>query len=402
MPDQTGRNITVAYKAQPVLGTPATGAGATVFRYSGGAGLSLSKNKIRSSESRNDGMSTLGRHGHRSVAGGYNNAVSLGTFDPLFAGIMRGAWSAPLVVTQATAGLTSITTVADGIVASAGSFITAGFKVGDVVRLTDHSTVANNNRNLRLVGVSALKLTTAETLTVNAVADTTFTITRPKKLVNPAAPIRQLFTFEEYEQDLDASNLFPDVRVASLRLRLGAENELMSEFGLVGRDQQVLEGAAAPNFTSPAQTASIGLVAADASIRLGAQTLATLTAFDIAFNNNARTHPVAGSLVSRDVYEGNLAPLTGTISCIREDMELLKKFIAEEQLSLHLLFAEPDAEPKDFFSLYVPLLTLDGNTKNLGQDGPLIQSIPFEAGVQLNSAGGVNDVTMAAFQSSAA
>lgn len=400
MPDQTGRNIVVAYKAQPTLGVAATGAGATVFRYSGGSGLSLRKGKLRSSESRSDGQSTIGRHGHRSTEGSYNNPVSLGTFDPLFAAIMRGTWDAPLVITQATAGLSSITTVADGIVAAAGSFLTAGIRKGDVFRLSNHATAANNNRNLRAVDVTALKITTAETLVVNAVADSDFSITRPKKLINPAVPVRQLFTFEEYEQDQDAASLFPDVRASSLRLRLGPENELMAEFGFVGRDMQILEGAAAPNFTNPVQSATIGLSAADASIRLGAQTVVNLTAFDIAFNLNARTQPVIGALVSPDVYEGNLAPLTGTISGIRSDMELLKKFVNEEQLSLHLLFVEPDAEPKDFISLFLPLMTFDGNTKPLGQDGPLIQTIPFEAGKNLVS--GNTDLTMAAFQSSAA
>lgn len=402
MADQTGRNIVVAFKAQPVLGAPATGAGATVFRYSGGAGLSLSKGKLRSSESRSDGQSTLGRHGHRSVGGGYNNPISLGTFDPLIAAIMRGTWDAPLVITQATAGLASVTTTANTIVASAGSWITAGLRVGDVIRPSGLTDAGNNNRNLRIVGLTATVITVAETLIANAVADNAFSITRPKKLINPAAPVRQLFTFEEYEVDQDASSLFPDVRVSSLRLRLGPENELMADFGLAGRDMQVLESAAAPNFTNPVQTATIGLSAADASIRVGSQTVVTLTGFDIAFNLNARTQPVIGALVSPDVYEGNLAPLTGTISGIRGDMELLKKFVNEEQLGLHLLFAEPDAEPKDFLSLYLPLLTFDGNTKNLGQDGPLIQTIPFEAGKQLNSAGGINDLTMAAFQSSAA
>lgn len=402
MPDQSARSISVAFKEQGALGTPATGAGASAFRYTGGGGLALSKNKLRSGESRSDGLSTIGRHGHRSVAGGYNAALSLGTFDALLQAIMRGTWSAALTITEATAGLTSITTTANTIVASAGSWITAGLRVGDVIRLSGHSTAANNDRNLRIVGLTATVITVAETLTANATGDTTFTITRPKKLINPALPVNRYFTFEEREEDIDASLLFPDCMVSSLRLTMTPEGEVALEFGLVGRDMQVLEGAASPNFTTPATTATVGLVAADASVRLGNQTIASLTAFDLSLNLGVTTQPVIGSLVPRGPYAGNLQPITGSISAIREDMELVKKYLNEEQLSLHFLLVEPDSEPKDFLSVYLPLLTFDGNTKNLGNDGAYIQTIPYEAGKQLNAAGNVNDLTMIAFQTSAA
>lgn len=399
MPDQTGRNISIAFKAQPTLGVPATGAGASVFRYSGGSGLNLRKNKIRSSESRSDGQSTLGRHGHRSVEGGYNAPLSLGTFDALLEAIVRGTFDAPLSITNTQ--MTSITTTANTIVAAGGSWITQGLRIGDVIRLTGHAQAANNGKNLRIVGLTATVITVAETLVADATADSTFTITRPKKVINPAIPVRRLFTFEERYEDLDSSELFPDVRVSSLRIRMPAEGEVSLEFGLVGRDMQVLEGAASPNFTSPTPTASLGLVAADASIRLGSQVITTITALDFALNLNATTQPVIGSMLSRDVYDGNLQPITGTFSAIRDDMEMLKKYLNEEQLALHLLLVEPESEPKDFISVVLPLLTLDGNTKNLGQDGPLIQSIPFEAGKQTNAGGGINDQTMIAIQSSA-
>jgi hypothetical protein len=223
MPDQTGRNVSVAFMAQPTLGTPVSGAGATYFRSSATGGLALSKNKVRSNEIRSDGQSTLGRHGSRSVSGSYPADATLGTHDALFEALVRGTWAAPLVITEATAGLTSITTTTNTIVAAAGSWITAGLRKGDVFRLTNHSTAANNNKNLRIVDLTASTITLpAGSLTLNAVADTSFTITRPKKLVNPAIPTRRLFTFEEREEDQDASSLFPDCRVSSCHDHAGA------------------------------------------------------------------------------------------------------------------------------------------------------------------------------------
>ena len=45
----------------------------------------------------------------------------------------------------------AITTTTSTIVAAAGSWITAGVRVGDIVTLTGHSTAANNSLRLRSV-----------------------------------------------------------------------------------------------------------------------------------------------------------------------------------------------------------------------------------------------------------
>lgn len=402
MADQLARNVTVAFKAQPVLGVPATGAGASIFRYNSGGGLSLTKNRVRSNESRNDGQSTLGRHGSRSVAGSYPADATLGTFDALIEAVVRGTWSPTLTITSASpGGVSSLATTANTINGPAGSnLFTAGVRVGDIIRLGGLPDVSNNNRNLRATGGAGNVITVAETLVANAALTTTFTITRPKKLIQPAVPVRRLFTFEEIEDDLDASTLFPDCRVSSCKVTLAADGMVMLEFGIVGRDASVLEGAASPNFTAPIATATLGLVAVDASIRLGATSIASLTSCDFTMDLRAGTTPVVGANTSPDVYDNNMGPIAGSLSAIRRDMTLLKSFIAEDQLSLHLLLVEPDSEPKDFLSFYLPLLTLDGNTKNFGADGPLIQTVPFEAGKLLSSTNG--DLTMVQIQSTAA
>ncbi|TIL83592.1 MAG: hypothetical protein E5Y76_02090, partial [Mesorhizobium sp.] len=93
-------------------------------------------------------MSTRGRHGLQKTAGAYISELSLGGFDDILEAVMRGTWSsANLQLTQAD--FTSITTGANTIVFAAGSPISLGVKVGDVWRLTNHSSAANNSINLR-------------------------------------------------------------------------------------------------------------------------------------------------------------------------------------------------------------------------------------------------------------
>jgi hypothetical protein len=184
---QTGSNALIATKKQVGLGVAASGAGASVLRIAGGAGVKLAKQAIASAEVRNDGMSTRGRHCTQQVTAAYNAEASLGALDPYIEAIMRGLWDAT-GLTKTQADFTSLTTVADGILLNTGSPIAMGFRVGDVIRAAGLPDAANNGRNLRIAGLSANKITTAETLTANAVADTTCSLT--KRLINPISRSR--------------------------------------------------------------------------------------------------------------------------------------------------------------------------------------------------------------------
>src|SRR5262245_14446568 len=146
---QTGSNGQVSYKKQAGLGVAASGAGANVLRISGGAGVKLAKQAIASAEIRSDGMSTRGRHGTQQVSAAYSAEASLGALDPIIEAVMRGVWDAT-GLTKTQADFTSLTTVADGIIWNTGNPITAGFRVGDVIRAAGLPDAANNARNLRI------------------------------------------------------------------------------------------------------------------------------------------------------------------------------------------------------------------------------------------------------------
>lgn len=394
---QTARQIEVAYKEQSVRGTAESGAGATGFRANSG-GLNLTKEPIRSNENRRDGQTTRGRHGSRSVAGQYVADLSVGTFDALIQAFLRGTWSAVLTVTEATAGLTSITTGANTIVAGAGSWITAGLRVGDVIRMTGHSSAGNNDRNLTIIGLTADTITVAETLTVNAVADTAFSITRPKKVMPGST--RRAFTFEEREIDIDGSETFEWCRVGSMEVSLQPNNMALITFGLVGRNMTVEEGGASPVFTDPVYTTSQGLTAVEAKLILGSDQVVDLTGMTIRFDRRASGEPVIGSVLTPDVFENTLE-MSGSITGLRQDFSRTQSFLDEDDLSIVMVFAENETEPADFIALNIPYLSLATSSKSeLGQDGPRTQTLDLMIGK--DERGGAYEATMVAFQSTAA
>jgi hypothetical protein len=168
---QTNSNALIAYKKQSGLGTPAAGSAASLLRIAGGNGVKLSKAAIASAEVRNDGMSTRGRHGTQAIIAAYNAELSLGSHDPIIEAIMRSTWDS-VALTKTQTDFTSLTTGANTIVLASGNPITMGFRVNDVIRLAGLNATGNNSRNLRITSLSATTITVAETLTVDAVADT--------------------------------------------------------------------------------------------------------------------------------------------------------------------------------------------------------------------------------------
>ncbi|MCF1744729.1 phage tail tube protein [Paradevosia shaoguanensis] len=392
---QSGRNIAVSYKPEVAFGQLPGSAGAKAFRPNSG-NLTLGKEPIRSNEIRRDGMTTRGRHGSRTVTGQYAGDLSVGTFDDLLEAVFRGTFSPALTLTEAD--FTSLTTTANTIVAASGDWLALGLRVGDVIRLADHASAANNGRNIRIADLSATTIIVADTLTVNAVADTDVSLTRPKKLIQGLVP--RSFTVEEHEADIDGSEVFKGVRVGSVQVQMQPNGMCILTFGLVGQDMEVMTGASAPYFTDPAETVSVGLTAVEAKILLGADEVLDISSIDLTLNLNASGVPVVGSVLTPDVFT-NLATVEGTITALKQDVARSEQFLNEDVLSLQLLFEEQGGAPADFCSFFLGNFTLATATKGeLGQDNARTQSFTLLTGV--DERGGAYDRTIIKYQTSAA
>lgn len=382
---QTQNNILIAYKPEVTFNVAVSGASGYQFRPNSGGGLSMAQAVINSNEIRSDGKRSIGRYGSRSVTGGFAGDLSVSTFNPLIEASMRSTWVAPVAITNAT--MTSITTTTSTIVAAGGSWITQGVRVGDVVRLSGHSTAANNDKNLRVIGVTATTITVPTgDLVLDAVADTTFTLTIQRKVNQGATPVRRSFTFEEYEQDIDQSELYTGCRVSSLKITGNPDAMATIEFGIVGADMSPLATGSSPTFTSPTLTSTIGLTMVDATIRWGGSDVTVLTGFDVSLDMSAQGQPVIGSRVTPDIFEGTAA-VSGNISGVRDSLTNVTRATAETELELHVLMVEPESEPKDFVHIFIPRLKIQVPSKGIGQSGAQVETMPFMTGTKGTATG---------------
>lgn len=392
---QSGRQIEVAHKLEADYGQLPGASGAEVFRANSG-GLSLGIDPIQSGENRRDGMRTRGRHGTRNVTGQYAADLSVGTFDTLIEAVFRGTFSAAATVDESAMSSATLAVAANTITASGGSWITAGLRVGDIIRLVDGFLADNEGRNLRITGLTATVITVAETLTVEAGPISTYEIERPKKLIQGITA--RSFTVEEREIEIDSSEVFKGVRWGQLQIQLQPNGMCVLTFSAVGQDMEVMTGADSPYFTAPSETTTIGLTAVEAKIRLGTNDVVDVSSLDVTINLNAAGQPVVGSNLTPDVWT-NLADVTASITLLKPNASRMQQYIDEEQLSISLLFEEQDGA--DFCAFHIPNFTFAAGSKSeLGADGPRTQTFQLLVGKDMR--GGAYDPTMISFQTSSA
>ena len=396
---QTGNNVSVRYKVQSGLGTPASGSGGKELPLIASGGLVPAKAAIESPEVRADGMTAIGRHGTRSVGGDYAAVIRIGAEDELIEAVVRGTWAAAAAITQAT--MTSITTTTTTIVAAAGDWIAQGVRAGDVIRLTDHSTSSNNGKNIPVVSVTANTITVPSGyLTTDSSPDSSFTLTRLKRVSNGVPPVQRYFTFDEYHADIDQSESFTDCVISSMAMSMAADDTVRATFGIVGRQFAANATGASPVLTDPTQYLSSNLVATDAVILKNGVAITDLTGFELTLDMGAATLPTIGTTLSPDVFPNNTT-LSGSFSVVRSDLTFLSNFADEDILSLFFLLAEPGSEPKPCLGVYIPYLKLmSAPDAPLGGDGAMISTVNWVGGKQPTATGKVE--SMITFSSSAA
>lgn len=394
---QDGQNVSFRYKVQSALGSPASGASGKELPLVASPGLRLNKAAISDPSVSADGMKGVARHGSRGVSGSTAAVVRLGALDELIEAICRGTWTAAASITQAT--MTSITTTTSTIVAAAGSWITQGVRVGDVVTLTGFATTANNDKRLLVTNVSTSTITVAGTpLTLDAGADTSFSLAVHKKVTQGTT--KRYFTTDTYFQDIDISLTATDCVPTSLELSMAPDAAVTATFGWVGIDAASNAAGASPILTGPTTYETANMVAVDAVVLKNGVAVTNVTSFALSMALGGDLLPVIGATTSPDVFLDNTS-ITGSFAVPMADAVYFEHFNDEDELSLMIVLKEPEVDPYDFFAVYLPVVKMTSQPDwALGSAGPLIGSVSFEAGRKATTTG--FDETMVKFITSAA
>ena len=390
---QTGSNVLVALKAESTIGVAVgTVTGAQRVRITDSPGLELQRAQIQSQEKRDDGNTSMGRLGGKSVDGSYNmEMIAGGAMNTLMAAALRATFATSTSITFVT--LTAVTFATNALESDSGDFIAEGIKVGDIFTISGSDTAVNNDLNKTVLAVTSGTLTAPDaSFEAAATTDTAGTLVIRRKLAQGTQPTRSSYNVEQYDEDTDLTELFLGCRCVGMSLSFQPGQMATAVFTFLGIDRSALATGASPFFTSPSVTTNLALIADDSSIRYNGAAVTTFTGFDLDFQITAAGEPVIGSFTTPDIFDNDLA-VTGSITGLREDFSNLTLFDAETEFEISILLEAPGATPKQCIGIFVPRTKIaslsapvgggDGakiETKTL-MIGPKVVAATFDAGI---------------------
>lgn len=198
--------------------------------------------------------------------------------------------------------------------------------------------------------------------------------TQLKRVVTPEVPIYHAYSVEQYDADIDASELFVGTRLTQLQLSLRPNGMATAGWTFMGLDRQIVDPAEAPYFTDPGVTEGLPLIADDSAIFYKGTQITTLTGIDLTFAINAALQPVIGNFVSPDVFM-NILSISGSATAVRQDLAALSDFDDETEFELRAVMAAPGDEPKEMFAVVLPRVKISGiDAPFLGGDAAKVET----------------------------
>ena len=400
---EQGQLKKLAYKKQTALGSSASGSGGQYLRRETAA-FNLTKDKFNSNEIVTHQQYTGDTYGVSKASGTLSGVVSPATYKDFLASLVR----ADMAAVSAITGM-SLTIAGSGpytITRAAGDFLTGGFKIGHVVRITA-GTYSGTARdiNLILTGVTALVLTAVvangSTLTAQGpVASSTMTVVGKTTNVPTTGHTNDYYTLEEWYSTNSKSRLYTDMQVASAAIQIPATGNSTISLPFVGLGRT--KGGSQVLTSPTTETTSTILSAANAYILVNGTRTTVATSMSLTIDGKV-THgePVIGSRTLSDVVRGEVM-VSGTVT-VQYDAETISDlFVNETAVSIIcVLFADGTAT-SEFISFVIPRAKFFGDDIDDGKK-QLVMTLPFTA--ELNSSGGAalaNDQTTIGIQDSAA
>lgn len=395
----------VAYKAEATFGTipPATGPNAQALRRVTSS-LELNKATYQSNEIRSDYQLADLRHGVRTVGGTINGELSPKTYADFIAAGLKKVFTAGVSTTGASITIAG-TAGAWTVTRAAGSFLTDGFKAGDVIQLSVGAfNAANINKNLLIYSLTA---TVATCLVLNGsalvaegpIASATVAVVGKKSMTPTSGHTDTSFSIEHWFSDIAASEVFSGCKVSKITVTLPATGMATIAVDFVGKD---MTPAGTQYFTTPTGITTTGTLAAvNGVIRALNNTYANITGLTIVIDCGQDGVPSVGSNTVASLIPKRVI-VTGTVTATFADTTMRDAFVNETEFSLAAAFTSDNTASANFVGFSIPRMKFTDGNKDDGEK-TLTFSGTFQALFNTNGgAGTATDQTTLAVQDSAA
>ena len=373
----SGINKTVTVDSEASWGVP-NAAGSVTAKYIPRVtlDLSLTRESFASERINSTAQVTEARSGTDSVSGTLSDECASGSHTAFYEALLRGTFATG--VTN-TATVIAANATGNKLVRSSGSWITLGFKIGDVVDVT---STANNGRAM-IMSLTATEMVLNGFTIVSAAEGTSVTVAvAGKKLLIPADPASRLdksFTFEQFYSDISVSRVASGCKIGSASVSIQPDAMATVEFAVMGKDMKT---ASSKYFTAPAAaTASSVMAGNKAFLMIDGAPAVLVSALDFEINGNLEASSVVGNLQSdgtrpaANIFLGKIE-VSGTLTAYFESDALFTKFRDDTDITLAFWMKGDNGK---MLAYKMGRVRLGSATPNDSATGGLTQELSFTA-----------------------
>jgi len=379
--------------------SPAAGA-ASRYKDRTEISLNLTRDTFTSARISSTAQTSDMRGGMNSCELSLSDELSAGSFELEWAALLRGAWTAGVTVTSTGIQINATT---KKLIRTTGSWITDGFKKGDLI-IVSGATNAANNIAYTIVAITALEITYGVVIgtdtPVNEAAGASITVKVPgKKLSIPFAPANRTndsFTIEQFFSAAGVSERYVGVKMGSASVEINPNAYATCEF--TGMGSTMLEPGVAQYFTAPAAAPTTSVLAGNVgAVYFNGVRVAVATAASFEVNSDLTQAEVVGSREAPDVFRGRIGA-TGEISLYFENSDVQSIFRNEQDVSLVIALQGTDGT---YMAFNFPRIRLEGAEKDDSETEGIVQTCSFTALLPTStSSGTVDQSTIVVYDSS--
>lgn len=391
-----GINKRVAYKKETTWGTLAGAAGAQQVRRTS-ADFNLTKDFYSSEELRTDYQTADYRGGIRSADGTLNGELAPGAYSDFFGSVLARDFA---TVTPAAA-VDDVTIAASGtnftITRLAGSWLTDGIKVGNVIRLTGAGlSTATVGNNALVISASATVLT-VKVLSGTAfvaegpIAAVTATVFGKATYIPKTGHTDDSYTVEQWYADITQSEVFTGNKVGTANVSIPTTGFVTADFTFMGKD--LSQTGAVEYFTTPTAAGTTGLLTAvQGALIINGQEGACVTDANISIERTLEPAQCIGSNSNSEIFVGRIN-VTGSLSAFFSDATLRGYFDTETPVTLVMAVTTGEEKDADFMTFVLPKIKL-GSFNNADAETGIVSSVDFTALLNDVTTAGLIDSTI--------
>jgi hypothetical protein len=343
--------------------------------------LVMTRDAIRSQEILPSAQVRDTRLGAKRAQGSFSGQLSPGAYPEFFEGMFRKAWTNGVSTLGAALGtVTAVATPPATFTRSTGSYLTEGYKVGDVVRFAGFGN-ANDARNYRISNLTATVLTVTGTGNEVVVAgaggasSVTLEVVGQKTWIPQSGHENCSYSIEQWFPDADTafSERYSGVRVAGLRLNFPANGMSTIDASLIGRDMSL--GTAAYFSNVSPMTTDNSFIAVSGTVKYNGSDIALILGASINIQATVDANPVIGSNLVPDIFTGVIS-VDGQFQMYTPDKSQYELFDAETEVDLNIYLTSTTAVNSPFMAINLSRVKTLSATKS-DSDRAIIQSVQF-------------------------